>query len=684
VVRQLTSTAISAHFNNLEFINSAGAWAAGSRRFAYGHVESAVGKIAVYDLQQQKVVRDYPIPGVGEVFNPTWSPDGRQIAFSAISGGLTNLYLLNLDNGAVRQLTNDSFAELQPAWSPDGRTLAFVTDRFTANLDELSHGNFRLALLDMQSGAVSPLTSTASGNQINPQWAPGGQSLYFISDADGIANLYEAPLAGGTPRQLTNLQTGISGITYLSPAMSVAQQTGDIIYSLYNDGLYSLVRLAPRPPAVAGLPAGLHPAILPPRTAATGAVAAMLQNFETGLAVAANFTQHPYHPTLHLDAIAPPSIAVGVGSYGTLLGGGTALHFSDLLNYHELTVAFESLSTGGGSGFVRNLSGSAVYLNHEHRWTWGLAGGQTPFVGGNLSAVAGTINGRPVVQTTTFTQWELDRDAVGILSYPFNRAQRLEFTGGYSNIGFAAETETLTEDLITGALIGDQRQDQPAPKALNFGVGTAALVYDTSIFGGVSPVLGQSYRFQAGINAGSIDFSTVLLDYRKYLSLARPVSLAGRLLHFGRYGAGADDPRLQPLFLGYPSIVRGYEFNSFSTSECGDEFQATGACPAFDRLLGSKIASASLEARFELLGALGILRTPQIPPVELAPFFDTGVAWTALDKPDFLGGNRRLVSSEGLTLRVNALGFAVIAIDYAIPNNRTRSHVWEFSFLPGY
>ncbi|MGN6592631.1 MAG: hypothetical protein ACTHJX_07025, partial [Terriglobales bacterium] len=492
VVRRLTSTAISAHFNNLEFINSAGAWAAGSRRFAYGHVESAVGKIAVYDLQQQKVVRDYPIPGVGEVFNPTWSPDGRQIAFSAIAGGFTNLYLLNLDNGAVRKLTDDRYAELQPAWSPDGRTLAFVTDRFTANLDDLSHGNFRLALMDMASGAITPAVLAGGGYQTNPQWAPGGQSLYFVFDANGIANLYEAPLAGGAPRQLTNLKTGISGITYLSPAMSVAQQTGEIIYSLYNDGLYSLVRLAPRPAAVAGLPAGLHPAVLPPRTAATGAVAAMLTNFAAGLAVTANFTQHPYHPTLKLDGFAPPSIAVGVGSYGTLLGGGTALHFSDLLNYHELTVAFESLSTGGGSGFVRNLSASAVYLNHVHRWTWGLAGGQTPFVSGTLAAVAGTLNGRPVVQTTTFTQWELDRDAVGILAYPFHRAQRVEFTAGFSNIGFAAETETLTEDLITGALIGDQRQDQPAPKALNFGVGTAALVYDTSIFGGTSPVLGQS------------------------------------------------------------------------------------------------------------------------------------------------------------------------------------------------
>ncbi|MGH9466164.1 MAG: peptidase MA family metallohydrolase, partial [Terriglobales bacterium] len=270
VVRRITSTAISAHFNNLEFINSAGAWAPDSRRFAFGHVQSGVGSISIYDVTKNQIVRRYPIPGVGEVFSPTWSPDGKQIAFSAIQGGLTNLYLLNLQTGAVRKLTDDAYAELQPAWSPAGNTIAFVTDRFTTNLADLSHGHYRLALLHVHTGAVQPIPAAESGNQINPQWSPGGKALYYISDASGIANVYLLALGGGDPEQLTNLQTGVSGITALSPALTVAGTTGAILYSEFSNDTYSLVRL-PQPAApVTPALAQFHPALLAPRSSDTG------------------------------------------------------------------------------------------------------------------------------------------------------------------------------------------------------------------------------------------------------------------------------------------------------------------------------------------------------------------------------------------------------------------------------
>lgn len=686
VVRQITSTAIDAHFNNLEFINSAGAWAPDSNRFAFGHVEGGKAYVSIYDVAQNQVIHKYLIPGAGEVFSPTWAPDGRQMVVSAIEGGQTNLYLLDLSNGGVRKLTNDAYAELQPAWSSNGKQIAFVTDRFTADLSDLSHGQYRLALLDLSTGAIQPVPQAGEGNQINPQWSPDGQALYYISDVRGIPDIYRLPLSGGAaPEQLTNLQTGVSGITALSPALSVASGTGAIVYSEFSDNNYSLVRLAPQAAAVQSATAALQPALLPGRTSDTGEVATYLHNWQDGLALASNFTVQPYHPSLELDYIAPPSIAVGVSNFGTLLGGGTALHFSDLLGYQNLTVAFESLSNTSAAGFVNNLSATGIYTNERHRWTWGLGGGQTPFVTGSFAAVAGVINGRPVAQTQEVTQWQLDRQVVGLVEYPFSRAQRVEFTAGYENIGFAAQQRTELVDLATGSLIASQEQSLPAPPGLNFAVGSAALVYDTSIFGGASPVRGQSYRLQLGGNAGSIDFATALADYRKYLGVTNSLSLAGRLLTFGRYGSGADDPRMQDLYLGYPSLVRGYDFNSFSPQECGPSFEATGVCPALDRLIGSKIGVVNLEARLELTGPLGVWRSPQVPPVELAPFFDAGAAWTAAFKPDFLGGSRRPVTSEGLTLRVNALGFAVVSIDYAIPNNRPlKSHVWEFSLLPGF
>jgi Tol biopolymer transport system component len=115
-------------------------------------------------------VVEVPFPSLGQIFNPTWSPDGRAIAFSALVGGWTDLYLYNLVDGDLRRLTNDAYADLQPAWSPDGRSLAFVTDRFTTDLATLQPGSYRLALLTVSSepSARSPRlmersTSTRNG-----------------------------------------------------------------------------------------------------------------------------------------------------------------------------------------------------------------------------------------------------------------------------------------------------------------------------------------------------------------------------------------------------------------------------------------------------------------------------------------------------------------------------------------
>jgi len=87
-----------------------------------------------------------------------------------------------------------------------------------------------------------------------------------------------------------------------------------------------------------------------------------------------------------------------------------------------------------------------------------------------------------------------------------------------------------------------------------------------------------------------------------------------------------------------------------------------------------------------VFGALGVIRTPSIPPVEAALFYDAGVAWTSADKASFLGGSRRPVSSYGSSLRINLLGFAIGQISLVHPNNRpdARRWSWEFSLLPGF
>src|SRR4029077_14546628 len=132
---------------------------------------------------------------LGEIYNPSWSPDGKQIVFSAMNNGQSDLFLYQLADGTLTQLTDDEYADLHPSWSPDGRTIAFASDRFTTSLDELRFGFVRVALLDVGTKIVRPLTAAVNGGkQISPQGSPDGKAVYYVPDPAGISNIYRVDL----------------------------------------------------------------------------------------------------------------------------------------------------------------------------------------------------------------------------------------------------------------------------------------------------------------------------------------------------------------------------------------------------------------------------------------------------------------------------------------------------------
>jgi hypothetical protein len=287
-----------------------------------------------------------------------------------------------------------------------------------------------------------------------------------------------------------------------------------------------------------------------------------------------------------------------------------------------------------------------------------------------------------VEQTYRITQ--INSAASGLLQYPFSRAHRVEFAGGFRRIGFDQDVETRIFQPVTGELLDEQTEELPRPDALGLGEASAALVYDSSIFGATGPVLGQRYRFELTQMAGSLLYSGVLADYRRYFLPARPFTIAVRALHYGRYGRDGEDERLSPLFIGYPGLVRGYESHSFEPSECG----AGADCPAFDRLLGTRMAVGSAELRFPLLGLFSRGRSYYGAfPVEMAFFGDIGAAWTSdeVRRPRLLGGDQDWVRSAGVALRVNALGYAILELDYVHPFDRPdRGWLWQFNLSPAF
>jgi len=685
VQRKIVRTALDPHFESLQFINSSGAWHPDGRRFAFAGVSEGRPVVSVIDVDRGGVEREFIIREATEVFSPSWSPDGTRLVFSGTVGGLSDLFILDAGSGVVTRLTHDPFADLEPAWSPDGSSIAFVTDRFTTDLATLAYGPYRLALIDPAGREIRPLKSFDGAKHINPQWAPDGASLYFLSDRNGITNVYRLALASGEMRQLTNLLTGVSGITALSPALSVALRAPRLVFSAYEKGKYDLYAVdsagfaGGEPPTPL---AAVSPAILPPLERKRGELDSLLADPLGGLPGDSAIASTPYHAGLSLDFISPVSVGVGsAGAFGTAIGGGSALFWGDMLGQRRLAT---TLQVNGGFADIAALVG---YQNFRHRWTWGLFAGQSPFVSLGFRRT-GNLSTDSVVVDSLYRFRQTDRQVTGLVAYPFSRVQRVEFSGGYRSSGYDREvvTREIYPDSVPVRVHFHNPVNLPAPKSIRQTEGSVALVYDNALWGVASPLLGQRYRIEVSPSFGALNYYGVLLDYRRYIKPARPYSLAARVFHYGRYGRNSDDERLLPVFLGYQTLVRGYAFQSFNLRGCPAIINEADDCPVpvFRELLGSRVAVANFEVRIPLQG-LGIEPPAGLPAIELAPFFDAGVAWVSSDKPRFLGGNRNLLTSYGLAVRVNLFGALILEFDVAHPNDRPGKRWYtQLGVIPGF
>jgi hypothetical protein len=691
VIRRITKTAVDPHFESIQFVNSAGAWSPDGQSFVFGSVLKGRPALSIINMENGRREHEIRIPEIGEILTPSWSPDGRYIAFSGLVGGLSDLYVYDLQDEQLNRLTNDAYGELQPSWSPDGSQIVVVTDRFTTGLSSLLYGNYALAFVDPSTGAMDPVPAFNEGKHTSPQFSPDGESLYFISDQNGISNVYRLELETREIFQLTNLYTGVSGITSLSPALSVAAHTGEIAMSVYANDANSIY-LVDRPDVLAGGPVlppfeGIDPAMLPPSDRLTDDVESIIANAFYGLPRdTSEYWRDPYKTKFALDYIGQPSLAVGADAFGTYIAGGASLFWSDMLGNHNLATALSI------QGTFKDVSALVGYSNLSRRLNWGVSIQQIPYITGYVSGGAGSVGGVPAYfeQQTLYRQ--IYRTAGGTFAYPLSNAQRLEAYGGFLNVTYDIEVKTRAIDDF-GRIIVDSTENLPSPDPLNLGQTSLALVYDKSLFGVASPLLGQRYRLEIGGHIGTMDFYQIIADYRKYIMPVRPITIAGRLLHYARYGPDSDgNGRLQPLYLGYDGLVRGYGYGSFDfLTECESET----TCYSYDQLFGSRMLIGNLEVRFPPLGLLGIGDGLfGFLPIEMVLFGDGGLAWWQASgateeereslRPAFLDGTRKPVFSAGAGIRMNIFGYMIIELDYVYPFNRGRGGHLQFSFVPGF
>jgi Tol biopolymer transport system component len=707
VIRRLTKSAVDSHFESLQFINSSGAWSPDGRHFAFGVVVKGRPALTIVEAETGKRVHEIRFEELGEVYTPSFSPDGRSVVFAAIVNGYTDLFILDLETEQLRRLTSDFYSDLQPAWSPDGGAIAFVTDRFTTDLAALSYGNYRLGLIDPSTGEIQAMPVFGVGKHIDPQWAPDGQSLYFVTDVSGISNVYRYEFQGGNLYQVTDLVTGVSGITALSPAISSASASNRLVYTAFERGDYNLYRIDV-PEDLLGVAieeaiAGASPAMLPPQDRSPGLVSVLLDEPELGLADTLTFAGTAYSPGITLDYVSQPQLAAGADRYGAFLAGGISLYFSDMLGNRNLSTLF-NINTANGN-LLRSTAVVVGYENRRTRWNWTAELGQIPYISRRYALAFDDAQGVYIERERR--EWQVNRIATMGISYPISRANRIELTGGFQGIDFYNEVRTSILSL-SGAEVSRENEELPSPGSLNMGTAAAALVYDNTIFGGTGPMLGQRYRLEVSPRVGDLNYVNALVDFRRYIMPVRPTTFAFRLLHFGRYGSDSEatwgdidsDPVpgyenqrvLSDLYLGYPSIIRGYNDGSFSAQEC--VASSVSQCDVYNNLFGTRILTANFEYRIPIIGFFGVVPSAGAPPFDIAPFFDVGVAWRDGVSPSLncdgadqtiLVNCSKVVASIGIAGRLNLLGFMILELDFVNPLSRPdKGWYFQFSLLPAF
>lgn len=583
------------------------------------------------------VVKRIPLD-LDEVESPCILPNGRQALIAATREGVADIYLVNLETGEYKNLTNDAFFDANPRISPDG-TLVVYNRRVSGNhkivMFPLGNPTRRVDLTFGPFDDVAPYFST-----------DGSEVLYSSNEDDGIYNLRSLNIKTGVIKQFTDALGG-----NMAPAPLKTAQGDRVGFITYFKGEYQLYTLDPAEPVKE---------VEQTATAATEVVD--FQPDVTHQVVAENKRRKRLFEGLTLEG--RPPLNVGFTSNGDFFGG-SQVAMTDVLGDQSF------LFTASSVRDYRNYA--AQYTNLSSRWNWGVTASDftvyyfSPYQYSSFYTREGALG------TERYT------GATGFAVYPLDKFNRVEFSAGYMRVKSAYQDPQIQQDILDqAALLGQYRVPIYDGSTLPISIGYTR---ETTRFREFGPLSGSTINlsFELSPKLGSfIARRTVEFDARKYMRVGgTSMLLATRVRGFVSSG---DQPRL--FGFGGNMEMRGYNYLSFVGSKGG--------------FASAELRLPLIEAMLTPIGLLGPVRGTVFGniggahyPDEPFQFWTKGAGVSYVNDPLFGQAveGRRLVdgrASFGVGIQAFLLGMPM-HFDWSwLTDLKVRSSSPRFQFWIGY
>ena len=589
--------------------------------------------IYIYDVRRRKIINKREFRELVELSSPTWSPDGKQVAFvGTAKNGFSDLYISDFSSGlkpdedkSLTALTQDIYEERNPSWSPEGKRIVFSSDRGQTG----EKGFLNLFIFDLTIREITPLTYGAQ-NDLTPDWSGDGKNIILSSDRSGSYELYllsynpdddstwlpnegtvadslpflQPPFRSTSATQLTSFLTGA-----FDPSFSRDDKT--IYFTAYEDYSYQINKFN-----LDGKNAGSTFFTVPESSIVSSTSTAWLPHkIEGGEKSGTVKYRNRFSFDIAQSAISYDAV------YGTV--GGFQAAFTDMLGNHQYFFLLGN-NAQSSKDFLSSFNVGVTYINRTHRLNYGY----------------GLYHLKDEYYDEFYGFYtERQYGGLALVSYPLSKFKRIDasFFLRQSEKDIYIETKAREALLSTTYL---------------------SWIWDTSIWDYVGPIDGTRFNFTLGLtldlNKGYAYNKLVLGDFRKYIRIRKNSCFATRIMSFSSSG---KEP--QRLYLGGSWSLRGYDRQKF---------------------YGRHVVLLSNELRYPLIDNLSVgfpFGKVSLSAIRGALFFDAGNAWE--DRFDQLYG------SFGIGARISLGYVVVLRFDFSRQTDfkKISSHT-DFDFFFGW